>query len=154
MISEETTKKIQTLIQNIIDRMGCSGSVDFIEYPENLFFTIHTRDGGILIGEDGERLKALNHIVRKMAEREFSSESGDLMFSVDVNDYQKQKMDELKDLARLSAQRVRYFKKEVEMRPMTSYERRIVHATLTEYPDISTQSTGEGMERRVVIKPL
>ncbi|OGZ29653.1 MAG: hypothetical protein A2931_01115 [Candidatus Niyogibacteria bacterium RIFCSPLOWO2_01_FULL_45_48] len=138
----------------MIDRMGCSGSVDLIEYPENLFFTVHTRDGGILIGEDGERLKALNHVVRKMVEREFPSDADDLRFFVDINDYQKQKIEEIKDLARLSAQRVRYFKKEVEMRPMTAYERRIIHATLTEYPDIVTQSTGEGMERRVVIKPL
>ena len=153
-MTPELINKVQTLIQDLLEKMGCLSTVDFTEYPENIFFNIHTRDGGVLIGESGERLKALNHIVRKMAEREFTAESVDLKFSVDVNDYQKQKIEELKDLARLSAQRVRYFKKEVEMRPMSSYERRIVHATLTEYPDISTQSTGEGMERRVVIKPL
>ncbi|QQG45930.1 MAG: hypothetical protein HYY55_03030 [Candidatus Niyogibacteria bacterium] len=154
MPSKETVQRIQILIQNLLERMGCSGSVDFIEYPENLFFSVHTSDGGILIGESGERLKAINHIIHKMAEREFPADYPSLKFFVDVNDYQKQKIEELKDLARLSAQRVRYFKKEIEMQPMTSYERRIIHATLTEYPDISTQSTGVGEERRVVIKPL
>lgn len=134
--------------------MGCQASVDLIEYPENLFFTVHAKDGGALIGEDGERLRALNHVVHKIAERLFPETKETLKFLVDVNDYQKQKIEELKDLARLSAQRVRYFKKEIEMRPMSSYERRIIHATLTEYPDIVTQSTGEGLERRVVIKPL
>ena len=150
----ETINKIQMLIQNLLEKMGCSGSVDFIEYPENLFFTVHTKDGALLIGEGGERLKAVNHIVRKMAEQELPPGSGDLRFFVDVNDYQKQKTEELKDSARLSAQRVRYFKKEVEMLPMSSYERRIVHAALTEYPDITTESSGEGAQRRVVIKPL
>ena len=57
-------------------------------------------------------------------------------------------------MARMHAQRVRYFKKEVEMRPMNAYDRRIVHSVLQEYPDISTQSTGEGPDRRVVVKPL
>lgn len=150
----ETTEKIQTLIYNLLEKMGCSSSVDFTEYPENIFFNIHSREGRLLIGESGDRLRALNHIVRKMAERELPKETENLRFFVDVNDYQKQKIEELKDLARLSAQRVRYFKKEVEMQPMSAYERRIVHATLTEYPDITTQSSGEGEERRVVIKPL
>ncbi|MEK7567060.1 MAG: R3H domain-containing nucleic acid-binding protein [Patescibacteria group bacterium] len=153
-MSKEAIQKIQTLIQNLLKKMSCSGSVDFIEYPENLFFSIRANDGNILIGEDGERLRALNHIVHKIVERESYSTGEDFKFFIDVNDYQKQKIEELKDLARLSAQRVRYFKKEVEMRPMNAYERRIIHATLTEYPDISTQSTGTGIERRVVIKPL
>lgn len=151
---KESVEKIQNLIQDILERMGCSGSVDFIEYPENLFFNIHTKDSGILIGESGERLKALNHIVHKMLERESDAQIKDLRFFIDINDYQKQKIEELKDTARLSAQRVRYFKKEIEMRPMSAYERRIIHSTLTEYPDIVTQSSGEGENRRVVIKPL
>lgn len=134
--------------------MGCRASVDFIEYPENLFFTVRAKDGEMLIGEDGERLRALNHVIHKITDRLFPETRETLKFLVDINDYQKQKIEELKDLARLSAQRVRYFKKEIEMQPMSSYERRIIHATLTEYPDIITQSTGVGQERRVVIKPL
>lgn len=151
---KEEIEKIHQMIQGLIDRMGCSGTVSFIEYPENLFFTINTRDGGLLIGENGEHLRAFNHIVRKMADKAIKDRTEELHFLVDINDYQRQKIEELKDLARLSAQRVRYFKKEIIMEPMTAYERRIIHATLTEYPDISTQSTGEGRDRRVTIKPL
>lgn len=153
-MNKEAIQKIQTLIENLLEKMGCSVSVDFIEYPENLFFSVHSKDGNVLIGEGGERLRALNHVVHKIVEREIPAEAGDLKFLIDINDYQKQIIEEIKDLARLSAQRVRYFKKEVEMRPMNAYERRIIHSTLTEYPDIVTQSTGEGEERRVVIKPL
>ncbi|MCH7882806.1 hypothetical protein IIA95_00065 [Patescibacteria group bacterium] len=151
---EKEIKKIQEMIQTLIEKLGCSGSVDFIEYPENVYFSIHTKDGGLLIGENGERLRALNHIIRRITEYTLKDQSEVPKFFVDVNDYQKQKIEEVKDLARLSAQRVRYFKKEVAMQPMSAYERRVVHATLTEYPDIATQSTGEGAERKVVIKPL
>jgi spoIIIJ-associated protein len=149
----EEIKQILEIIQALFEKLGCSGSIDFTEYPENLFFNIQTSDAGLLIGEDGERLKALNHVARKIIERVLKDRNCP-RFLVDVNDYQKQKFGELKDIARLSAQRVRYFKKEIELKPMPAYERRIIHATLTEYPDIVTASTGEGQERRVVIKPL
>src|SRR3989344_4018173 len=143
--------KIRETIQTLLAKLGSAASVDYIEYPENVYFSIHTNDGAFLIGESGERLRALNHVVHKIAERQ----NPDIpKFFVDVNDYQKQKTEELKDQARLSAQRVRYFKKEVAMPPTSAYERRIIHATLAEYPDIVTKSEGEGMSRRVIIRPL
>jgi len=151
---KDEMEKIRELVETLLEKMGCPASATPIEYPENLFFSVHTKDGGILIGEDGERLRALNHVVHKITDRLFPETKDSLKFFIDVNDYQKQKIEEIKDMARLSAQRVRYFKKEIEMQPMSSYERRIIHATLTEYPDIVTESTGEGPERRVVIKPL
>ena len=145
------TIKIQELVQALLHKLGLSASVDPIEYPDNVYFSVRTKDSGLLIGEAGERLRALNHIIHKIAEREVA---GAPKFFVDVNDYQKQKMEELKDSARLSAQRVRYFKKEVALQPMSAYERRIVHAALAEYPDITTKSEGENEKRHVVIRPL
>ena len=47
-----------------------------------------------------------------------------------------------------------FFKKEIEMEPMTAYDRRIVHSVLGECLDIKTESVGNGLERRVVIKPI
>lgn len=151
---EKGIEEIQETIQTLLERLGCSGTVDFIEYTENVHFNIHTKDGGLLIGENGERLRAFNHIIRRITEHTSRDHKETPKFFVDVNDYQKQKIEELKDLARLSVQRVRYFKKEVSMQPMSAYERRIIHATLTECPDVITQSTGEEPERYIVIKPL
>ena len=145
------TVKIQEVIQTLLHKLGLSASIDPIEYSDNVYFALHTKDSGLLIGEAGERLRALNHIIHKIAEREVV---GAPKFFVDVNDYQKQKIEEVKDTARLSAQRVRYFKKEVALQPMSAYERRVVHATLAEYPDITTKSEGENEKRRVVIRPF
>lgn len=130
--------------------------IEITEDSESPKFIIKTRDSGILIGENGKNFIALNHIIKKIIETKFSNEDADaekIQFSIDINDYQARKIEELKNTARMAAQRVRYFKKDVEMNPMSSYDRRIVHSVLSEYPDITTESSGEGENRRVVIKP-
>ncbi|OGF82384.1 hypothetical protein A3B18_03500 [Candidatus Giovannonibacteria bacterium RIFCSPLOWO2_01_FULL_46_13] len=145
-------EKIKKIVEDLLAGMGIFGSVSIYETADNIQFQIKTQEAGLLIGEKGENLIALNHLLKRIAEAQVGKTA--VPFSVDVNDYQRQKAEEIKDLARLSAQRVRYFKKEIELRPMSSYERRIVHAILTEYPDIMTQSVGEEPNRKVVIKPF
>ena len=150
-MNEETKQKIKELLQSVLDRMGISASVDTTEYFDSTQFVVKSPEAGILIGMNGEHLRALNYITQRMSEKVLGAEA---RFIVDVNDYQRQRIDALRELAKMSAQRVRYFKKDVELDPMSAYDRRIVHSVLSEYPDINTQSTGEGMSRRVVIKPL
>lgn len=111
---------------------------------------IRTDDAGLLIGEDGQNLYALNYVLRKILEKKTGLPQA--QFMIDVNDYQRRRFDELRDRARMGAQRVRYFKKDVTLDPMTAFERRIVHLALQEYPDIATESVGTGPERRVVIR--
>jgi len=145
-------ESIKGIIEELLSRLNVEGRVEFLETADNLQFTVRTSEAGLLIGEGGENLISLNHVARKMVEKKVGKTR--LPFSVDVNDYQKQKMEELKDLARMAGQRVRFFKKEVALKPMSSYERRIVHSVLTEYPDIITESRGEDPQRFVVIKPF
>jgi len=129
--------------------------VEISEFDENLNFLIKTREAGLLIGENGQNLIALAHLLKKMADVEFKKNNLEkIQFFIDVNGYQLKRIEELKNLARTHAQRVRYFKKEIMMDPMNAYERRIIHSVLTEYPDIITESTGEDPERCVVIKPF
>src|SRR3989344_5625544 len=148
----EEKEKIKEIVEELLAKIGTFGEVSILETADNTQFQIRTQEAGLLIGEGGENLIALNHLVKRIVEAKMGKLS--LPFAVDANDYQRQKAEEIKDLARLSAQRVRYFKKEIHLRPMSSYERRIVHAILTEYPDIMTQSVGEEPNRKVVIKPF
>lgn len=142
----------------LIGKMGIVASYDIVEYFDGTKCNIRTADAGILIGENGAHLKAINHIIRRMIDKGMGERPKEgtppIQFLIDVNDYQKQRVDSLHELARMSAQRVRYFKKEVEMDPMPPFERRVIHTALMEYPDIATESKGEGEERHVVIKPL
>lgn len=151
---ETQAQQIKTYIEALLEHMGIVGAVDVLLSSDNAQFFIRTPDGGALIGENGQHLAALNHVVKKIAERICAKNQNAVFFpvTVDVNDYQAKKIEELRDLARMSAQRVRYFKKDIAMRPMTSFERRIVHTTFSSSPDIITQSEGEGAQRHVVIK--
>jgi len=150
---EKQTEIIKSLMETMLEKMSVSGQVDVIDGEDCLQFMVRTSEAGLLIGENGQHLVALNHLLKKLADAEFrKKELEQIRFMADVNDYQAKKIEELKDLARMSAQRARYFKKEVEMEPMNSYDRRIVHSALTEYSDIQTESAGEGLSRRVVIK--
>lgn len=146
---------IKLLVEEMLDKMSVVGEVEVLEDNECPQFIIKTKEAGLLIGESGQNLFALSHLLKRLAENEFKKrELEKIQFLLDINGYQMKKIEELKNLARLHAQRVRYFKKEIILEPMNAYERRIVHSFLTEYPDIITESTGEDPNRRVVIKPF
>ncbi len=151
---EKQIQIIKSTIETILEKLTVNGEVKVLfssEYPQ---FIIRTKEAGILIGDNGQNLMALNCLVKKITENEFKKrELENISFFLDVNDYQTKKIEELKNIAKMNAQRARYFKKEIIMDPMNAYERRIIHSALAEYPDIETKSVGEEPDRRVIIKP-
>ncbi len=145
--------EIKTLIEETLNKM----SIDFdsVEMEDNGFnttFQIKTADAGILIGNRGETLEALSYLVRRMINQKLQGTDEKVVFVLDVNQYQTKKLEEFKEGLRTSADRVRLFKEPVELSPMTSYERMIVHSTFTDDPEITTQSEGDGRFRRVILK--
>jgi len=151
---KEQYEFVESAIKQILDLMGVNYALEFQEGGDESWFFIKTPEAPLLIGENGKHLAAFSYLVKKVYEKKFPAAKTPIQFLVDINDYNKKRIEEIKDQARMHAQRVRYFKKEIEMRPMNAYDRRIVHSVLQEYPDIATESTGQGLERRVVIKPL
>lgn len=113
-------------------------------------FVVITPESSILIGEEGARILALNHLMKRIVEKKFPGEK--ISFMIDVNDYQKKHIEDIRTKAHMLAERARYFKSSVEMDPMSSYERMIVHAEFTMSPDMTTSSLGIGKERHVVLK--
>ncbi len=127
-----------------------SVTLDDDEKTRTKRFVVATPDSALLIGEKGARLMALNYLLKKILERRFGEiETG---FMVDVNDYRKKQLDDLRAKAHMLAERARYFKSSVEMDPMSSYERMIVHSEFAEVPDIKTESAGGGKDRRIVLR--
>ena len=106
-------------------------------------------DSHLLIGPRGTHLSSLTLVLRALLNKE---EDDPVHFFVDVNDYHKKNMDAIKQKALVVAERVRSFQTDTELDPMSSFERRFVHALFGDAPDIETESRGEGRERRVVIK--
>ncbi len=146
--------QIKKIIEDIFTHTACTISkCEFSEEAGMLWCMIDTPDSRFMIGRDGETLRSLNHLVRKMLEKD-SSETEAANIFIDVNGYQKKRFDSLKTIAHMMAERARYFKSNIEVDPMPAYERRIVHMFLESAPDIKTESEGYGPNRRVVIKYL
>ena len=111
---------------------------------------ITSKDSKQLIGPHGEHLRAINIIARRLVETKHSEEASN--FLVDVNGYHEEKMEAVRANARMLAQRARLFKHDVEMSPMSPYERLVVHELFADDPEIKTESQGEGKFRHIVLK--
>jgi spoIIIJ-associated protein len=111
---------------------------------------VSSKDSKDLIGPGGEHLRALNTVARRLIETQHGEEAAS--FLIDINGYFEEKMEVVRQNARLLAQRARLFKHDVEMSPMSSYERLVVHELFSDDPEIQTESQGEGKFRHIVLK--
>jgi spoIIIJ-associated protein len=149
----EHKETIITALHTILRTLGVVVNEIRTEEDERtgtLRFVIETPDSALLIGEHGARLMALNHIMKRIFERQ--AKESDLSFMIDVNDYQKKHIEDIRAKAHMLAERARYFKSSVEMDPMSSYERMIVHSEFADTSDITTESAGSGKDRHVVLR--
>ena len=144
---------IAGLVRDIVKRLGIAfDDITVSEAAGHTLFTISNKDSGALIGARGETLHALNHIVKKILEDETKGEAETFRFVVDVNGYHLQHIRALEGQASILAERARTFKHDVEMSPMSAYDRLIVHAALSGSPGVKTEAQGEGAVRHIVIK--
>src|SRR5256886_4790491 len=103
---------------------------------------------GLLIGRRGETLSALQLLVSLIVGHRTKRR---LRIVVDAENYRLRREENLRSLALRVAQQVRNYRRSIALEAMPPHERRIVHIALAESRDISTESIGEGEERRVVI---
>jgi spoIIIJ-associated protein len=158
--------EIKNLIKEIIEKTNITvNEISIVEENQNhTWFHVDVAEPHFYINRDGEGLYALNHIVRKMIENKLfslspktgsgeDSENGPEIL-IDINGFQKKRIDAVRAVAHMMAERARYFKSNVEVDPMSAFERRIVHEFLANETDLKTESSGFGPTRRVVIKYL
>ena len=108
-------------------------------------------DAGLLIGRRGETLRALQFIVNAMLARG-EEPLGPVV--VDVEQYRRRREQELRRLAERTARRAVSTGRGVRLDPMPPADRRVIHLALAESSDVTTQSDGEGADRRVVVSPV
>jgi len=151
MRKEKMKKQIKKITEKFFEKLGFVSDIVVDLKEENTFcISIKTNEPQILIGKKGETLFLIQRLLTKILKKQISQE---ILIDLDINDYKKKKISFLKELAQLAADEVALHKKEKELEPMPAYERRIIHLTLTERKDVTTQSKGEEPKRRVVIKP-
>lgn len=151
-MNEEKAQKIKEILLEILQKMGIV--VEKIETENSLDGTLicnlTTPDSGILIGGRGAHLSALQYLIRVTVYKKLGEE---VPFVIDVGRYKKEREEFLRELVRQAAARVRETKEILFLKPMQSYERRVIHSEISKLDDIMTISEGEEPERRVVIKP-
>jgi len=156
---KELTDTVKTKITETIKKIGGFMSLEFeVECRDSgsegeaVMISIYTpNNANFLIGREGNNLKALEHILKVMLSKE--SQILGRNISVDINDYKKFRSQLVIDIAKQAVGRVRNNLKAEALLPMSAYERKIVHTELASCPDIITESIGEGLQRRIVIKP-
>jgi spoIIIJ-associated protein len=160
-----TTKKgdsiaeaVRSVLEALLDIMGVSASImpqvrpsgEEKEEAAPIAFDIKGEDLGILIGRRGQTLSCLQFIVRLIVAHQTKAR---VPITIDVEGYKQRRYEALQTLAWRIAEQVKAKGTPFRLEPMSSYERRIIHITLADHPDVTTQGVGDGEERRVVILP-
>ena len=144
-------KAVETL-QTILDSFGIEGSaIEEYEGDEGeIILDVVGGDLAILIGRHGRTLDALQALVSAITNRQLGFR---YPIIVDVEGYRHRRRQKLEDIARRSADRASRQHIAVSLRPMTAYERRVVHVALRDDQRVKTISEGEDPFRMVVIQP-
>lgn len=110
---------------------------------------VFIHDASLYIGEDGRNIRDFETILCLIIKKQTG-----IIHTVhlDINNYREFKNETLRELAKKAARRARFYKTPVALEAMSAYDRRIIHTELAVHPDIKTESTGEGRNRRVVVK--
>ena len=129
------------------------GEVTIDEYEGDegeLILDITGDNLAILIGRHGKTLDALQFIISAITTRTMGFRYPVI---VDVEGYKNRQRQKIESAAYSAARRAKSQHRSVKLRPMTPYERRLVHLALRNVPGVETASEGEGAARHVVIIP-
>ncbi len=147
-LKEDITTSPETVLKEILTRIGIDGKVesDFIE--GSLHLNMVTDSPALLIGKHGQTLDAMERILNCIINK--SALAKKKVF-VDTEGYRERREQSLVDLAHQVAAKVRRTRQDVILSPMSAKDRRIIHLALQGDDTVSTFSQGEGDMRRVVI---
>ena len=150
-------EEIQNLIKELIEKTTVKlNTISVLEDgPKNIWISAEVNEPHFFISHEGEGLQALNHIVHRIVENKMFSKPEEAFSSnilIDINGFQKKRVENIRAVAHMMSERARYFKSNIEIDPMSSFERRIIHEFLSDAIDLKTESVGFGRDRRVVIK--
>jgi len=161
MLDQNDIQKIKETVTTFLDKATMSPisiDVSFSESDEEgdsekrdlVNLNIKLSEPQILIGEKGQTLFEMQRLLKIILNKKLQN---NFYLNLDINDYKAKKVEYLKEIAKDLANEVSITKQEKVLIPMSSYERRIIHAELSQRQDVITESCGNGSDRHVVIKP-
>jgi spoIIIJ-associated protein len=146
----KVNKKQEKVIKDFFVSLGVEAEMEIVEDAEAITVTLETEDTGMIIGYHGETLEALQLVLSLV----LAKENGEFKrVSIEVGDYKKNRTEWLERLALDAKERALSGGKEVYLSELKSWERRVVHVFLQDDKEVSSESSGEGKDRVLVIKP-
>ena len=145
---KDAVKEVTGILDTLLGLLGVPGKVEVLSNELPLALDIKGDDLGILIGRRGQTLASLEYITKLVVVGRLRAW---IPLTVDVGGYKKRRRDSLQRLALYLAEQVKSRRRAITMEPMPADERRIVHLTLADDPDVTTHSIDEGEHRKVVI---
>jgi spoIIIJ-associated protein len=143
-------KKQEKVIKNFFASLGIEATMEITEDAEAISIVLETEDTGIVIGYHGETLEALQLILSLT----LAKENGEFKrVSIEAGDYKKNRTEWLERLALDAKERALSEGREVYLSELKSWERRVVHLLLQDDKEVASESSGEGKDRVLVIKP-
>jgi len=152
----EATKEVLEKLLSLMDLPAkVSPSDEFTVMDEkgevvSIGLNIEGEDLGIIIGRRGQTMGSLQQVVRLIMTHKIQVR---VPIILDVENYKQRRCEGLRLLANRLAEQVKVRKAPFTMEPMPAFERRVVHLALAGHPDVTTESTGFGESRKVVIIP-
>ena len=160
MLSQSNLEEIKKTTEEFFQKTTFEVEMEFLPQKDlTLPINLKTEEPQILIGEGGQTLAEIQHLLKLILKRTLRQAQGKksseepFFIDLDINGYKKKKLDYLKELARSLADEVALTKKEKELPAMPAYERRIIHLELAGRSDVTTESIGREPERKIVIRP-
>jgi len=140
---------VKDFLEPLFDKLGIEADMEITMEDGLINIRLTGDDVGIIIGRRGETLDALQYHLSLVINRYTRDYTRVIL---DVADYRKKRAATLQRLAKRVAERVSRTRKNITLEAMNPYERRIIHSSLQEFPNINTQSVGEEPNRKVVIR--
>jgi len=137
------------IVEKILGTLGFPATVEEQHIAGDLTLDIKTEESGRLIGRQGQTLSDLQYLVNRML---FQQDQNSPKVMLDVGGYRTQAREALVQKAKEAADKVRRWSDAVELEPLSSFDRRIVHQALRDDPDIETHSVEvDGTDKKVLI---
>lgn len=144
----DATQPIVDFLTQVTRALGLSTPVQVEQTPDGPRLNLSGDDAELLVRHRGEPLKALQHVVDMAFGRGVGD---DKRVFIDALAYRKGKDLELKQMARLLAEKVKETGVDQQLGPLNPYERRLVHMAVAEIPGVATESIGDAFAKTVYI---
>jgi spoIIIJ-associated protein len=151
VLPEEPAERVRVLLERIVEELGLDASVAVEEGEDEIHAEIEGEDVGLLIGRHGQTIDAVQLLCYQAA---FRGRQDRKRVTVDAAGYRRRQGESLRRRADIAAEDAVRHGQAVEMDPMGSNERRVVHEYLRDRPEIETYSEGDEPNRCVIVAPL